>query len=357
MRIVVAMSGGVDSSVAAALLHEQGHEVIGVHMKLHDVGEGAPASGAGGGSHCCGLDDALDARRVADTLGVPFYVMNLRDAFKAAVMDDLAESYVRGFTPNPCVQCNGVLKFQVLLARARALGAEALATGHYARTEAGRLYMAADLDKDQSYFLWPVRPEALARTRFPLGGMTKPEVRAHAERLGLATAQKPESMEVCFLPDDDHARFIREARPELDGVGDIVDEGGRVLGRHDGYFRYTVGQRRGLGIAAGSPIYVLRIEPDTRRVVVGPSERLTEQGLVAAQVSWLRQPEPGETVLARIRHRGALIPCTIEAMDPLSLRFHAPARAVAPGQSVVLYAGDEVLGGGVIQRARAAAAA
>jgi tRNA-specific 2-thiouridylase len=349
MRIVVAMSGGVDSSVAAALLHEQGHEVIGVHMKLHDVAEGKEAPAGGG--HCCGLDDALDARRVADALGIPFYVMNLREAFKAAVMDDLADAYVRGFTPNPCVQCNGVLKFQVLLARARALGAEALATGHYARTDGARLFMAADLDKDQSYFLWPIRPEALARTLFPLGGMTKPEVRAHAERLGLVTAQKPESMEVCFLPDDDHARFIREARPELDGAGDIVDEAGRVLGRHDGYFRYTVGQRRGLGVAAGAPIYVLRIEPDTRRVVVGPAERLTEQGLVATGVSWLRTPAPGEVVTARIRHRGALIPCTVEGTDPLTLRFHAPARAVAPGQSVVLYAGDEVIAGGIIRRA------
>jgi tRNA-specific 2-thiouridylase len=298
MRIVVAMSGGVDSSVAAALLHEQGHEVIGVHMKLHDVAEGKEAPAGGG--HCCGLDDALDARRVADALGIPFYVMNLREAFKAAVMDDLADAYVRGFTPNPCVQCNGVLKFQVLLARARALGAEALATGHYARTDGARLFMAADLDKDQSYFLWPIR---------------------------------------------------REARPELDGAGDIVDEAGRVLGRHDGYFRYTVGQRRGLGVAAGAPIYVLRIEPDTRRVVVGPAERLTEQGLVATGVSWLRTPAPGEVVTARIRHRGALIPCTVEGTDPLTLRFHAPARAVAPGQSVVLYAGDEVIAGGIIRRA------
>ncbi|MDP2306982.1 MAG: tRNA 2-thiouridine(34) synthase MnmA [Pseudomonadota bacterium] len=364
MRIVVAMSGGVDSSVAAALLHEQGHEVIGIHMKLHDVPEGPPsgpqkaqAASPSASGHCCGLDDALDARRVADTLGIPFYVMNLRDAFKAAVMDDLANAYVKGFTPNPCVQCNGVLKFQVLLARARALGAEALATGHYVRSDGARLYMAADRDKDQSYFLWGIRPEALAQSRFPLGEMTKPEVRAHAERFSLTTAQKPESMEVCFLPDDDHARFIREARPDVEGAGDIVDEDGRVLGRHDGYFRYTVGQRRGLGVAAGTPIYVLRIEPDARRVVVGPADRLMEQGLVAAGVSWIREPTPGEEVTARIRHRGALIPCNVESLAPLSLRFHAPARAVAPGQSVVLYAGDELLGGGVIQRASTVAAA
>jgi tRNA-specific 2-thiouridylase len=347
MRIVVALSGGVDSSVAAALLHEQGHEVIGVHMKLHDQVEGAAG-------HCCGLDDALDARRVCDTLGVPFYVMNLREAFKAAVMDDLADAYVGGLTPNPCVQCNGVLKFQVLLARARALGAEALATGHYARTDGTRLFTAADLDKDQSYFLYPIRPEALARTLFPLGGMTKPEVRAHAVRFGLTTAQKPESMEVCFLPDDDHTRFVRESRPAIDGAGDIVDESGRRLGGHDGYFRFTVGQRRGLGVAAPVPLYVLRIEPDTRRVVVGPSERLVEQGLEAIGTTWLRAPEPGAALHARIRHRGALLPCIVEQLAPLRLRFSAPARAIAPGQSVVLYDGDEVLGGGLIRRALSA---
>ncbi|MFN7145498.1 MAG: MnmA/TRMU family protein, partial [Myxococcota bacterium] len=233
----------------------------------------------------------------------------------------------------------------------------ALATGHYARTDGERLFVATDLAKDQSYFLWPIRPEALARTRFPLGGMTKPEVRAHAERLGLVTAKKPESMEVCFLPDDDHARFVREARPEIEGAGDIVDEDARVLGRHDGYFRFTIGQRRGLGVPAATPLYVLRIEPDTRRVVVGPADRLVEQGLVAIGTSWLRRPAPGEAVTARIRHRGALHPCTLEGDgDPVTVRFSAPARAVAPGQSVVFYAGDEVLGGGLIRRALPGAA-
>jgi tRNA-specific 2-thiouridylase len=346
------MSGGVDSSVAAALLQEQGHEVIGVHMKLHD----AVAPGDVGGGHCCGLDDAHDARRVATALGIPFYVMNLREAFREAVMEDLAEAYVRGLTPNPCVQCNGVLKFKVLLARARALGAEALATGHYARLDAGRMYCPADVDKDQTYFLWPIRPEALARSLFPLGGMTKPEVRAHATRLGLVTAQKPESMEVCFLPDDDHARFVREARPEVEGAGDIVDGDGKVLGRHDGYYRYTIGQRKGLGVAAREPLYVVRIEPDTRRVVLGTASQLQEYGLVAAGVNWIRRPEPGEPLLARLRHRGALHPCTIEGDDPLTVRFQAPARAIAPGQSVVFYSGiagtgAELLGGAIIQRA------
>lgn len=347
MRIVAAMSGGVDSSVAAGLLVEQGHDVIGVHMKLHD----APGGQAG---HCCGLDDALDARRVADVLGIPFYVLDLREAFRKAVMDDLAEAYARGRTPNPCVRCNAVLKFDVLLRRAAAYGAEALATGHYARAEDGRLYVAADPDKDQSYFLWPIRPAALARTRFPLGGLTKPEVRAHAARLGLPTAEKPESMEVCFLPDDDHTAFVRARRPELDAAGDIVDEAGAVLGRHDAWYRFTVGQRRGLGIAAATPLYVLRVEPEDKRVVVGPAERLMAWRLRADEASWIRRPAVDEPVDARIRHRGARIPCSVEGDEPLRLRFHAPARAVAPGQSVVLYAGDEVLGGAVITTAEVA---
>jgi tRNA-specific 2-thiouridylase len=345
------MSGGVDSSVAAALLQEQGHEVIGVHMKLHDV----PASAEGGATgHCCGLDDALDARRVAEALGIPFYVMNLREAFQRAVMDAFADSYARGWTPNPCVACNGVLKFDVLMSRARALGAEALATGHYARADGARLRVAVDASKDQTYFLWPIRPEALARTLFPLGDLTKAEVRAHAERFGLVTAQKPESMEVCFLPDEDHARFVAERRPELEGAGDIVDEDGRVLGRHDAYWRYTVGQRRGLGIAAGAPLYVLRVDADTRRVVVGPDERLRAFGVDAVGFHWLRRPAAGEALEARVRHRGARVPCVVDEVADdghVRLHFRAPARAAAPGQSVVLYGGDELVGGGTIRRA------
>jgi len=343
VRVVVAMSGGVDSSVAAALLVEEGHEVVGVHLALH---EGASTGGEG---HCCGLDDALDARRVAGMLGIPFYVMNLRQAFREAVLDPFVAAWRAGLTPNPCVACNGVLKFDVLLHRARALGAELLATGHYARVAGGRLYAATALEKDQSYFLYPVRRDALERVRFPLGGMTKPEVRAHAARLGLPTAEKAESMDVCFLPDGDHATLVGAGAG--DGSGLIVDEAGRELGRHDGYWRYTVGQRRGVGVAAGTPVYVLRVEPDTRRVVVGPEAALLEQGLEAAGVNWIRRPEPGEDLAVRIRHRGALIPCAIEAESPLRLRFAAPARAVAPGQAAVVYAGDEVLGGGTIRGA------
>jgi len=345
MRVVAAMSGGVDSSVVAGLLKEQGHEVIGIHMKLHDVEEGEAG-------HCCGLDDAMDARMVADALEIPFYVMDLREAFKKAVMDDFAENYRAGRTPNPCVRCNGVLKFRVLLQRAKALGASHLATGHYAKvTPEGGLYRAVDHHKDQSYFLFPATRDAFAQTLFPLGGMTKPEVRAHAERLGLVTSSKPDSQEVCFIPDDDHTRFVREHLGDPDASGDIVDEDGTVLGQHDGYFRYTVGQRRGLGIAAGYPLYVLKIQAASKRIVVGPADRLMEQGLVASGMNWFREPTNGEEIFARIRHNGGLIPATIEGTEPTTVHFQAPARAIAPGQAVVLYSGDEVLGGGWIERA------
>jgi tRNA-uridine 2-sulfurtransferase len=349
-RVVVAMSGGVDSSVAAALLVEQGHEVIGVHMKLHDV---TPVAGVPQKT-CCGLDDALDARRVADRLGIPFYVLNLRQAFQKAVIDDLADTYLAGRTPNPCIQCNGVLKFRVLLARAVALGADALATGHYARLQDGRLLRARDPAKDQSYFLFPLGEAARQRTRFPLGDLTKEEVRDHARRFDLITADKPESMDVCFLPDGDHAGFIARHRPDALVSGEIVDESGRVLGYHEGYTRFTVGQRRGLGVALGVPAYVLRIEPDTRRVVVAPRHRLEHRGLRARDATWFDRPDPERPVMARIRHKGGLIPATVgpDAADgTFQVHFREPALAVAPGQAVVLYEGERVLGGAWIDRA------
>jgi tRNA-specific 2-thiouridylase len=345
VRIVAAMSGGVDSSVVAGLLVEAGHEVIGVHMKLHDVEEGEAG-------HCCGLDDAMDARRVADRLNIPFYVMDLRQAFQAAVMDDFAKEYLAGRTPNPCIRCNGVLKFKVLLSRAKALGASHLATGHYARIDDdGGLMRAVDVAKDQSYFLFPVTRTALRQTLFPLGGMTKPEVRQHAERMGLVTANKPESQEVCFIPDDDHTRFVREHTGTAEGAGEIVDEHGKVLGHHDGYFRFTIGQRRGLGIAMGTPVYVLDIDAISHQVTIGPSERLLRQGLVATDMNWFREPGADEAIHARIRHRGGLLSAEIEGHDPCRVRFDAPAHAIAAGQGVVLYAGDEVLGGGWIREA------
>jgi len=337
----------------AGLLLEQGHEVIGVHMKLHDA---APGTIPG---HCCGLDDALDARRVADTLGIPFYVMNLRNAFQKAVMDNLADTYLRGATPNPCIQCNGVLKFKVLLARAKALGASHLATGHYARITDGnngpQLRTAVDDAKDQTYFLFPVTAEALGQTMFPLGGLSKPEVREIASRMGLITASKAESQEICFIPDDDHGRFISDYRPEVDGSGDIVDETGAVLGRHDGYFKYTIGQRRGLGVALGRPAYVLRVEADTRRVVITTGVSLLDHiGLRAGSANWYDRPDPDEVVEVRIRHRGRRVPCRIGAGDVFEVDFLEPERAVAPGQAAVFYSGDRVLGGAWIRRAIAA---
>lgn len=348
MRVVVAMSGGVDSAVTAALLAEQGHEVIGVHMRLHDRGPTVATAGA-----CCGLDDALDARRVADHIGFPFYVLDLRETFRTAVMEEFAQSYLRGRTPNPCVRCNGVLKFRVLMARALALGADVLATGHYARIVEGQLAAAVDGDKDQSYFLFPITRAALDRTWFPLGGFTKAEVRAHAARLGLPVAAKAESQEVCFIPDDDHSRFVREHVPaDADVSGPIVDEHGQVLGRHDAYYRFTVGQRRGLNIALGAPAYVLRIEPATRTVVVTTDPaRLGALGLTAAGASWHALPSNEETVGVRVRHRGRIHPALVQASadGTFSVRFEEPVRAVAPGQAAVVYRGETVLGGGWIE--------
>lgn len=343
MRIVVAMSGGVDSSVAAGLLVEQGHEVIGLHTRQHD----ASSKTAG---RCCGEDDALDARAVADQLGIPFYVVNLKEAFKEAVIDDFVAEFARGRTPNPCVRCNGLLRFRVLLARARALGAAAMATGHYARVVDGRLKTAREVGKDQSYFLWQIPASALPYTQFPLGDMTKDEVRAHAARLGLSVAEKAESQEICFVPDDDHVRVVREGRPDLDASGSIVDESGAVVGKHDAYYRFTVGQRRGIGVGFGKPRYVRSIDPVTGTVVIGDDP--LHRGLIASGAKFFERPAKNDLIYARLRHRGALVPCALDGEDPLHVRFLSPARAATPGQSIVFYAGDRatVLGGALVDR-------
>jgi len=335
--------------VAAALLHEQGHEVIGIHMKLH----GQSATGPNSEKRCCGLTDAFDARAVAERLKIPFYIMDLQEEFRSAVMDYFAAEYLAGRTPNPCIQCNGVLKFDLLLKRTAALGASHLATGHYARVEDGGLAVARDPDKDQTYFLFPVRSEALPRVLFPLGNLTKAEVREEARRLGLATAEKPESQEICFVPRDDHASFIRRFRPDAQGAGPIVHMDGRELGSHDGYWRFTVGQRRGLGIALGEPVYVISVNASTHTVVVGPNEALQHHELWATGMNWFRNPVDCDNLCARIRHRGALIPCDLEIQEGGALvRFRGPARAAAPGQAVVLYDGERVVGGGWIQEVR-----
>ncbi len=350
-RTVVALSGGVDSATVAGLLHEAGHEVIGVHMKLHRAGGGHARA-------CCGVDDAHDARAVCDRLCVPFYVLDLEDAFERAVLAPFVDAYAAGATPNPCVACNGVLKFRVLLARAVALGADHLATGHYARLDGGRLYQARDADKDQSYFLWPLSEAARARLLFPLGDLTKSEVRAHAARLGLAVADKPESMDVCFLPGGtaDRMALLRARHPDLDASGVVVDEHGREVGSHDGFWRFTIGQRKGLGGGADGPRYVTAIDAATRRVTVGPRDALRVHEIVATGLSWLRRPPPERVVRARLRHRGprlaAQVLPDVDGATPIHLL--EPAEGVAPGQSVVVYDGDEVLGGGTIRAPRAA---
>ncbi|MFM2160794.1 MAG: tRNA (5-methylaminomethyl-2-thiouridylate)-methyltransferase [Pseudomonadota bacterium] len=351
MRVLVAMSGGVDSSVCAARLVAQGHDVVGVHMKLHD----ADAQGRAG--KCCGLDDAADAAQVADRLGIPFYVHDLRTAFREAVQQPFLDAWIGGRTPSPCIACNGVLKFRVLLQRALALGCSHLATGHYARIDGDRLLTARDPNKDQTYFLFPLTPRAVARTLFPLGDLTKDEVREEARRFGLLTAEKAESQDVCFLPDGDHGGWVAAQRPDLDASGTFVLQDGTVVGHHDGYHRFTVGQRKGLGVALGVPAFVVRVEPSTRRVVLGTDADLRHTGLEASGVHWLQPPEDGERIEVRVRHRGERIGAWVEAHgDGVRVRFDGHLRAVTPGQAAVFYRDEQVLGGAWIDRALRGAA-
>ena len=393
-QVLVAMSGGVDSSVAAALAVEAGWDVTGVHLKLADTPGHLQVQGKG----CCTLADADDARRVAGTLGVPFYVWDMAEEFQRAVVDDFAAEYAGGRTPNPCARCNEQVKVVGLLARARALGFDALVTGHYARVEGGRLYRGADAAKDQSYVLYMLGPAELDHLRLPLGGLSKPEVRATAARLGLRTAAKPESYDVCFVPDGDTAGWLERRfgpRP-----GQVVDTAGRVLGHHRGAYRYTVGQRRGLGIAAPTPRYVLRVEPAAGRVVVGERAELaiTTIELEQATATDGRPLRPGRAKV-RLRAHGTEVGCRVVPLDPVPPEGPGgpwgpggpqgpggsrepwgpagprepggpagpgegiPARrpggrvrleldelvdAVAPGQAGVLYDGDLVLGGGTV---------
>ncbi len=347
-RVVAALSGGVDSSVAAALLVEAGREVIGVTLNL-----------AGGASRCCSLADADDARRVADALGIRFYVANYAERFRAEVIGPFADAYLSGRTPIPCVACNSRFKFDYLLERARVFGADRVATGHYARVdvdpESGglRLRRARDRQKDQTYFLFELGQAQLAALEFPLGELEKGEVRARARALGLATADKPESQEICFVPDGDYARAVERIRPEaLPGEGEIVDRAGRRLGRHPGIHHFTVGQRRGLGLAADRPLYVAALDAERNRVVVGPAEALHAKGARLERVSWVAgaPPERGVRARVRVRHRHAGTPASIEAHADRQavVSFDEPVRAVTPGQAAVFYDGDVVLGGGWI---------
>jgi tRNA-specific 2-thiouridylase len=342
------MSGGVDSSVAAALLVEQGCEVIGLTLHL-----------AGSASRCCSLDDADDARRVAEQLGIRFYVANYTREFHAEVMLPFADAYLAGRTPLPCATCNSRFKFDHLVARARALGADEVATGHYARVgvdpESGApiLLAARDGAKDQSYFLFGLAPAQLARARFPLGELDKREVRAHARRLGLATAEKPESQELCFVPDGDTAAAVERLRPgRAPGAGDVVSASGVRLGGHAGVHRFTVGQRRGIGVAGREPLYVTALDAARNRVVVGGASELAAAGARLEGVSWIagRPPEAPLEARVRIRYRHEGAPATVEPTPGGGARvaFHEPVRALAPGQAAVFYADDRVLGGGWI---------
>jgi len=354
--VLVAMSGGVDSSVAAALLVEQGHRVVGVTMKTFCYSDAESAS-----KTCCGLDGIMDARRVADHLGIPHYVFDVERDFTRDVIDDFVAEYAAGRTPNPCVRCNGNTKFRDLLKRGRLLGCDAIATGHYARMGVGEdgapvLMRGVDHNKDQAYFLWGLPAEMLPRLLFPLGELTKPEVRERARALGLATAEKPESQEICFVPSGNYVDVLEQRlgaeHPAL-GPGLLVTPSGEVVGEHQGYARYTVGQRRGIGGGHGQRLYVLGSRPATREVVVGSWEELHREELRVAEPNWLAPPpREGEQVQVQIRHRAAAAPARVGAYEDGALRLHleTPQRAVAPGQSAVIFRGDVVLGGGRIER-------
>jgi tRNA-specific 2-thiouridylase len=366
MKIAVAMSGGVDSSAAAAILKEQGHELVGFTMQLWNQRRGISVDEHGEPlpSRCCSLDDVYDARRVAAELGIPFYVLNLERDFERDVVQPFVASYLNGETPIPCVACNSRLKFASLDRLAASLGCDKVATGHYARvrfdaeTNRYRLFRGHNLAKDQSYFLWELTQPQLSRSLFPLGEMSKQEVREVARQSNLLVAEKAESQEICFVPDGKYAAFIDrylEAEDEaqrIPGSGEIVNTTGRVLARHDGIHRYTVGQRRGIGLASERPLYVISIDAERNRVVVGHQEELLGTEFTAAGVNWIAFDEPTVGVRAevRVRYRHQPAEAVITPLENNRARvlFKEPQRAITPGQATVFYRGDEVVGGGWI---------
>lgn len=358
IRVVVAMSGGVDSSVAAALLHEAGYDVVGVTLQLYDYGQALRKKGA-----CCAGADIRDAARVAQERGFPHYVLDYENEFRDSVMDEFADAYMRGETPVPCVRCNQTVKFRDLLSVAHDLGAECMVTGHYVQRKIGpdgqaALCRAADPLKDQSYFLFATTRAQLDFLRFPLGGMTKAQTREQAARLGLVTADKPDSQDICFVPGGDYASVVRRLRPQAARPGDIVHLDGRVLGRHEGIVGYTIGQRRGLGIGGGhnpdnDPFYVVGIDAQAARVIVGPKEALARGTLFLKACNWLEDPKAEDgAVFLKFRSMMEPVAARVDAFEDAAARIvlDAPQYGIAPGQAAVCYRHDRVIGGGWIEK-------
>lgn len=355
--VAVAMSGGVDSSVTAALLVEAGYKVVGITLQLYDHGQMINKKGA-----CCAGQDIYDARTVADRLGFPHYVLDYESIFKKAVIDDFADSYMNGETPIPCVRCNQRVKFRDLLTMAKDLGAKCLATGHYVQRliggeapEKGELHRAVDPTRDQSYFLFTTTQEQLDYLRFPLGGLPKTETREHAHRFGLSIADKPDSQDICFVPTGGYAAVVEKLRPGALDPGDIVHVDGRILGRHDGIINYTIGQRRGIGVSSADPLYVIRLEPTAKQVIVGPKEHLAKNTILVKEVNWLSDPnsfDDGRSLIVKIRSTHQGIPATVKRLenDLALVTLEEPEYGVSAGQACVFYEGARVLGGGWISR-------